>query len=461
MERGEILTYLIIILLLGGFLIFFYFAQGKITGFSVFESKVKQPGSGGKDSYIQQNFANSNFGASTFIEIGRESSKFSRGLIEFDLSDVPTNARIKSATLQLYMTVNSNDTFVVEVRRLNSSWTELNVTWDSRNETNNWTITGGDFDLTIYDNISVDNTIGWKTWNVTNLVQEWVNGTYSNYGILLKTKTANVATFKTFASSDNTDLAIWPKLNINYTIPLNVTFVAPTSANGSTLNQKDFFINVTLINGNASEAKLEWAGTNYTMNNGSATPSTNWFLNLIGLTNGVYTYKVYANDSDTNLFDVSETRTVNILFSEIQQQSSGGGSGGLSKTKTLCQENWECALWTECDLNTNTKTRICNDKNECKTENEKPIETMSCLVSDKTEPSESLKKEKEASKTTTQDGTSGLKRKGITGFLLSQLNTKNLKLFIPILLVLIILIILKKWYGIKKLTKKKKFLKKK
>ena len=63
--------------------------------------------------------------------------------------------------------------------------------------------------------------------------------------------------------------------------------------------------------------------------------------------------------------------------------------------------------------------------------------------------------------TTTQDGTSGLKRKGITGFLLSQLNPKNLKLFIPILLVLIILIILKKWYGIKKLTKKKKFLKKK
>ncbi|MEK6824081.1 MAG: hypothetical protein AABY06_03540 [Nanoarchaeota archaeon] len=37
MERKSIFTYSIILLLLGGFLIFLYFAQGKITGFSVYE----------------------------------------------------------------------------------------------------------------------------------------------------------------------------------------------------------------------------------------------------------------------------------------------------------------------------------------------------------------------------------------------------------------------------------------
>src|SRR3989338_10508668 len=37
MKRNKILNYLVFLLLFGGFLIFLYFAQGKITGFSVYE----------------------------------------------------------------------------------------------------------------------------------------------------------------------------------------------------------------------------------------------------------------------------------------------------------------------------------------------------------------------------------------------------------------------------------------
>ena len=37
MKRNSVITYLVFILLFGGFLIFLYFAQGKITGFSVYD----------------------------------------------------------------------------------------------------------------------------------------------------------------------------------------------------------------------------------------------------------------------------------------------------------------------------------------------------------------------------------------------------------------------------------------
>ncbi|HLD38134.1 MAG TPA: hypothetical protein VJA20_01695, partial [Candidatus Nanoarchaeia archaeon] len=37
MKRNSVITYLVFILLFGGFLIFLYFAQGKITGFSIYE----------------------------------------------------------------------------------------------------------------------------------------------------------------------------------------------------------------------------------------------------------------------------------------------------------------------------------------------------------------------------------------------------------------------------------------
>lgn len=60
----------------------------------------------------------------------------------------------------------------------------------------------------------------------------------------------------------------------------------------------------------------------------------------------------------------------------------GGGSGGGSYTPPrtnqtqVCQENWFCSTWNECE--NEKQTRTCTDTNLCGTTNLKPVEQASC-----------------------------------------------------------------------------------
>lgn len=53
--------------------------------------------------------------------------------------------------------------------------------------------------------------------------------------------------------------------------------------------------------------------------------------------------------------------------------SGGSGGGGLT-----CTEEWICTAWSECSP-ANRRKRTCSDKNECGTEEQKPIEIGSCI----------------------------------------------------------------------------------
>ena len=43
----------------------------------------------------------------------------------------------------------------------------------------------------------------------------------------------------------------------------------------------------------------------------------------------------------------------------------------------VCNPNWQCSSWSEC-LSSGTKTRVCDDLNNCNILNGKPIESQSC-----------------------------------------------------------------------------------
>ncbi len=53
---------------------------------------------------------------------------------------------------------------------------------------------------------------------------------------------------------------------------------------------------------------------------------------------------------------------------------SGGGEGGSS---FRCIPNWQCTKWSKCSKE-GTQTRICTDKNNCRTTSGKPIEKQLC-----------------------------------------------------------------------------------
>jgi uncharacterized repeat protein (TIGR01451 family) len=102
-----------------------------------------------------------------------------RSLIRFDVSAIPTGTSIDSAVLRVYL-VSSYDypgkSRTITTYRISSSWSELSVTWNTSPSY-----------AQAYGSASVTHGAwGWYSFSVTNLVRGWVNGTLTNYGIMLR-----------------------------------------------------------------------------------------------------------------------------------------------------------------------------------------------------------------------------------------------------------------------------------
>src|SRR2546427_689915 len=79
--------------------------------------------------------------------------------------------------------------------------------------------------------------------------------------------------------------------------PIFIVFYPPTDANGTYLIDRRY-TNVNVSLAETGTAILEWNGANRSLN-GSG---TNWRLNMSGLANGVYTYRVWATNSTGAVF---------------------------------------------------------------------------------------------------------------------------------------------------------------
>lgn len=87
---------------------------------------------------------------------------------------LPAGAVLQSATLYIYSNLPSGQP--IYVHRITTDWEELVVTWNSF---------GGNFDPSIIGSFTPITT-GWYSVDLTFLVQSWLNGTYPDYGILLR-----------------------------------------------------------------------------------------------------------------------------------------------------------------------------------------------------------------------------------------------------------------------------------
>ena len=175
----------------------------------------------GKDTYIASQNKDSNFGNATTLRTDSENAanRPIRSLIQFDLSSIPNNATVISATLGLYLSSNTgSQTDVVEAHRLTRTWTEgtggtnTGATWNRYNGISNWTTAGGDYDASIAGSFVASGT-GSKTMTVTALAQAWVNGTYANQGIILLSPPKSGNNEKQYNSSDSTNASRRPSLH--------------------------------------------------------------------------------------------------------------------------------------------------------------------------------------------------------------------------------------------------------
>ena len=176
---------------------------------------IIQPGAEGKDAYVKyilwpsgeesyNGYGNDplikfkcSFAANNGIE--------EEGLLQFSLAQIPSGANIDSARIRLYGYAIINSSAIPEVclSKLTSTWNESIVKWDTKPA--NALISCTDF---IHEG-----SRAWYEWDVTSVVQGWINGN-PNYGFGLSI-TGN-DTSGEIHSSDNPDSSKRPRLEIVY-----------------------------------------------------------------------------------------------------------------------------------------------------------------------------------------------------------------------------------------------------
>jgi hypothetical protein len=171
------------------------------------------------------------------IFVGRtQRDGYRRGLIRFDVSTIPANATIQSATLGLYLLRGRPESFLLEVHRASNNWGEGlsssfggvgapaqagDATWIHRffGTSQLWTIPGGDFAPAVSASEIIEAPEGvYHQINGSGLatdIQVWINQPTSNFGWALTSEVSSSA--KAYASREHTNPAFRPQLIVNWT----------------------------------------------------------------------------------------------------------------------------------------------------------------------------------------------------------------------------------------------------
>ena len=167
------------------------------------------------DASIAESNPDTNYGTNINLVIGKYpgSDKW-LSLIKFDLSSIPAGATIVSAELRLEKAL-QDDNVSGYIGRISSSWSENTVTLNN----------GPSGTMTIPFNYTGQSIF---TIDVTSLVEDWIDGTNTNYGFLITPVTVSNDNYWTIKSRETSSSNDEPRLTIeyNYTDP-NST--APTS----------------------------------------------------------------------------------------------------------------------------------------------------------------------------------------------------------------------------------------
>jgi len=145
-------------------------------------------------------------------------------IIKWDVSAIPTDATVIDATLYLYQVSAAVDSFYdIGVHKIiNVDPNITTCTWNTYDGTNSWTAgaDGGQGDTAAAEDTQAVNSINnkYKIWTVTDMVQDWVTTPSSNYGMLVNSDdVASVDSHRYFASTDDVDTSVRPRLVIAYT----------------------------------------------------------------------------------------------------------------------------------------------------------------------------------------------------------------------------------------------------
>jgi hypothetical protein len=164
------------------------------------------------DASLKGDAQTGNFGGALLAEV-KYSSPDRRMVLRFDVSSVPPGSVVQSATLRFYcrnIVSPTNNAKTIRAYYVMESWVEGTLagsgtadgtTWIKRDTAANWQNSGGyywtsDILATGRDEATGQLPLpgafrqGWVAFDLTAMVQAWVDGTYANYGILLRSSSS-------------------------------------------------------------------------------------------------------------------------------------------------------------------------------------------------------------------------------------------------------------------------------
>jgi hypothetical protein len=175
-----------------------------------------QPGPEGKDSYVNPHVVSLlGNGDSATLTIGSSTIEGFRAYLQFDLSSLPTEAVIMAADLKLYQFSGfgvSGFVFPAGLYRVTESWDEDLIKLNNR----------PDYASSPESTISVTmGDTGWLSWDITDLLQEWLDGSIVNYGVVIKAVNEGIGSNSVdcYSSDYMTSTALRPKLEVTYYVP--------------------------------------------------------------------------------------------------------------------------------------------------------------------------------------------------------------------------------------------------
>ncbi|MFW6125639.1 MAG: DNRLRE domain-containing protein [Chloroflexota bacterium] len=146
---------------------------------------------------------------------GNTASTDARSYLQFDLSTVPSTAVVTSASLKLFHGASDPSAVngPVGAYAVTGSWTEDALTWNTQPSS---------VDAPV-DTIAVTAPApsAFVSWDITDLVQDWVDGSVDNHGVMLAdTDESSSDGWKWFYSADWGTAPQRPKLEIEYWDPV-------------------------------------------------------------------------------------------------------------------------------------------------------------------------------------------------------------------------------------------------
>lgn len=184
----------------------------------------------GADAHISQGSPSNNYGNSSTLRTSYTAGATplsEQALLFFDLSAIPWNTEVLKATLHMYLQEAGEEAKVcMAVHAIQEEWCEGPLCWLLPPVT--WNKQPSHALAASADHV-VGTEPGYREWDVTTLVQEWVSHSAWNYGMVLLGEEESAAWTRVFSSREGSNP---PYLTVY--VPLDAHIVTPTPTKTAT-----------------------------------------------------------------------------------------------------------------------------------------------------------------------------------------------------------------------------------